>query len=164
MQFTCYHIYIYTTFTGHYVYIYDPSWSWSYGSWIYIYLCNQCLSPPLTLWVRTPPRWGVLDTTLCDQVCQWFAARRWFSPSTHVSSTNKTDHYDITEILLKVALNTITQTLTPIKTLVFSFFISILIICLYKHLTLSLPGKKSLKIPNFGKGVIRSRQSKIPKG
>jgi len=22
-----------------------PSWSWSYGSWIYDYLCNQCLSP-----------------------------------------------------------------------------------------------------------------------
>jgi hypothetical protein len=27
------------------------SWSWSYGSWIYNYMCNQCLSP-LTLWVR----------------------------------------------------------------------------------------------------------------
>ena len=26
--------------------------SWSYGSWIYNYLCNQCLSP-LMLWVRT---------------------------------------------------------------------------------------------------------------
>ena len=24
---------------------YGPSWSWSYGSWIYNYLCNQCLSP-----------------------------------------------------------------------------------------------------------------------
>jgi len=22
-----------------------PSWSWSYGSWIYNWLCNQCLSP-----------------------------------------------------------------------------------------------------------------------
>jgi len=21
------------------------SWLWSYGSWIYNYLCNQCLSP-----------------------------------------------------------------------------------------------------------------------
>jgi hypothetical protein len=29
---------------------------------------------------------------------------------TPVSSTNKTDHHDITEILLKVALNTIKQT------------------------------------------------------
>ena len=28
-------------------------WSWSYDSWIYNYLCNQCLSL-LTLWVRTP--------------------------------------------------------------------------------------------------------------
>jgi hypothetical protein len=31
----------------------------------------------------------------------------WFSP---VSSTNKTDRHDITEILLKVALNTINPT------------------------------------------------------
>jgi len=29
-----------------------PSWSWSYGSWIYNYLCNQCRSP-IKLWVRT---------------------------------------------------------------------------------------------------------------
>ena len=35
---------------------------------------------------------------------------RWFSPDTLVFSTNKTDRYDITEILLKVALNTITIT------------------------------------------------------
>jgi hypothetical protein len=28
------------------------SWSWSYGSWIYNYLCNQYLSP-LKLWVQT---------------------------------------------------------------------------------------------------------------
>ena len=27
-------------------------WSWLYGSWIYNYLCNQCLSP-LKLWVWT---------------------------------------------------------------------------------------------------------------
>ena len=32
----------------------------------------------------------------------------WFSPGTLVSSTNKTDHHDITEILLKVAFSTIT--------------------------------------------------------
>jgi len=29
------------------------SWSWSYGSWIYNYLCNQFLSP-ITLWVWIP--------------------------------------------------------------------------------------------------------------
>ena len=54
---------------------------------------------------------GVLDTTLCDQVCQWLAVGRWSSPDTLVSSTNKTGH-DITEILLKVTLNTITHALT----------------------------------------------------
>ena len=62
-----------------YIYTKGPSWSWSYGSWIYTYLCNQFLSP-LTLWVRTPIRRGVLDTTLCDKVGQWLAAGRWFSP------------------------------------------------------------------------------------
>jgi hypothetical protein len=35
---------------------------------------------------------------------------QWFSPGIPVSSTNKTDRHDITEILLKVALNTIKQT------------------------------------------------------
>jgi hypothetical protein len=34
-------------------------------------------------------------------------ALNWLSP---VSSTNKTDHHDITKILLKVELNTITLT------------------------------------------------------
>jgi hypothetical protein len=32
----------------------------------------------------------------------------WFSPGTPVSSTNEIDCHDITDILLKVALNTIT--------------------------------------------------------
>jgi hypothetical protein len=53
---------------------------------------------------------GVLDTTLCDKVCQCLATSRWFSPSTPNSSTNKTNCHDIAEILLKVALNTITLT------------------------------------------------------
>jgi hypothetical protein len=35
---------------------------------------------------------------------------QWFSPGTPVSSTNKTDRNDITEILLKVVLNTPNQT------------------------------------------------------
>jgi len=58
-----------------------PSRSWSCGSWIYNYLCNLCISP-LKLWVRIPFRRGVLNTTLCDTVCQWLATRRWFSPRT----------------------------------------------------------------------------------
>ena len=54
---------------------------------------------------------GVLDTTLCDNVCQLLVTGRWFCPGTPVSSTNKTDRHDIAEIFLKVAL--ITITLTP---------------------------------------------------
>ena len=71
----------------------------------FLYLCNQCLSP--LKWVWIPLRWGVLDTTLCNKVCQWLAAGWWFSVG---SSTNPADRHDITEILLKVALNTINQT------------------------------------------------------
>ena len=71
-------------------------------------LYNQHLvkfSKYLTCWVRLPPR--ARCTTLRDIVCQWLATGRWFSPGPRVSSTNTTDCYDITEILLKVALNTI---------------------------------------------------------
>jgi hypothetical protein len=39
----------------------------------------------------------------------------WFSPGSLVSSSNKTDLHDITEILLKVVLNTITQTLKSLQ-------------------------------------------------
>jgi hypothetical protein len=34
----------------------------------------------------------------------------WFSPGPPVSSAKKTDRHDLTEILLKVALNTTKQT------------------------------------------------------
>jgi hypothetical protein len=87
-----------------------PSWLWSYGSWIYNYLCNGCLSP-LT-WVRMSITLGVLNTTLSNKVCQWLAASLWFSPGIPVSSTKKTDCHDIAEIMLKVALNIIALTLT----------------------------------------------------
>ena len=53
--------------------------------------------------------WDALDTALCDKVCQWLATGRWFPPGTPVSSTNKTDLHDTAEILLKVALSTITS-------------------------------------------------------
>ena len=61
------------------------------------------------LWVWIPCRRGVLDTTLCDKVCQWLATGQWFSSVTLVSSTNKIDRHDTIEILLKMALNTITH-------------------------------------------------------
>jgi hypothetical protein len=73
---------------------------WSYGSWFHKYLCNQCLSP-LMLWVRTPFMgrctwynilWSSLSVT-CDM--------------SMVFSTNKTDHHNLAEILLKEVLSTI---------------------------------------------------------
>ena len=88
----------------------------------YCYLHNNFITKfglPLTLWVRNPLRRGVLDTISCDKVCQWLAAGRWFSPGTPLSSNNKTDRHDITEIMLKVALNTITLTLLPTSETVF---------------------------------------------
>ena len=78
------------------------SWSWTYGSWIYDYLCNQYLTP-LMLWFESYSN----DTTLCDKVRQWLVIGQCFSLGTPVSSTNKTD-CRISKILLKVALNTIT--------------------------------------------------------
>jgi hypothetical protein len=59
------------------------------------------------MFLSTCSWWGVFHTTLCDKVRQWLATGRWFSPGTLFSFTNKTDRYDITEILLKVTLNTI---------------------------------------------------------
>ena len=54
------------------------SWSWSYGSWINNYLCNQCLSP-LMLWVRTLfmvryTRYNIMWWFVGDlwQVCSFF--------------------------------------------------------------------------------------------
>ena len=73
------------------------------------YLCNQCLSL-MTLRFRIP-----LDKTLCHKVCQRLATVQWFSSGTPVSSTNKTDRDDITEILLKVAFSTITLTIGTLK-------------------------------------------------
>ena len=81
-------------FATHYLYYFKllsvcRSWPWSDGSWIYNYLCNQCLSP-LMLWVWISIR--ARCTTLCDKVCQWLATDQWFSSGPPVFSTNKTDH------------------------------------------------------------------------
>ena len=52
--------------------------------------------------------WGVQHYMI--KFCQWLATGRWFTLGPPDSSTNKTDHHDITEILLKVTLNTTKQT------------------------------------------------------
>jgi hypothetical protein len=46
-----------------------------------------------------------------DQVYQLLAHGRWFSPGSLASFTTKTGRHDIAEILLKVALNTINQSI-----------------------------------------------------
>jgi hypothetical protein len=53
----------------------------------------------------------MLSTADID-VIHW---KKWFSPGTPVSSTNKTNHHNIAKILLKVALSTITLTLKEKK-------------------------------------------------
>ena len=48
------------------------------------------------------------NTTICNKVCQWIATGWWCSLGNPDYSTIKTDRHVITEILLKVVLNTIT--------------------------------------------------------
>jgi hypothetical protein len=50
-----------------------------------------------------------------DKVYQLLAHGPWFSPGTPASSTTKTGHHDIAELLLKVALNTINQSIDQFK-------------------------------------------------
>ena len=82
-----------------------PPLLWLYGSWINNCICNQWLSP-LTLWVGVPVQRGVLDTTLCDEVYRWLHSGG-ILPVLRFPSPIKLSH-DIAEILLKVALNTLT--------------------------------------------------------
>jgi hypothetical protein len=49
----------------------EPSWPWSYGNWIYYYLCSQCLSP-LTLWVRISIKAGAPSGFLWVRVTRSF--------------------------------------------------------------------------------------------
>ena len=62
-------------------------------------------------WEFKPCSWrDVLDTTLCDKFYQWLTTGLWFYSGTLVSFTNKTDRHNIADLLLKVALNTLTLT------------------------------------------------------
>ena len=84
---------------------------------------------------------SLLDTILCDKVCQWLSTSQWFSPDIPVSSTNKTDCYDFTEILLKVVLNTITHTLSLNK----KFYLCLIFLhtCTSVHARIKLLCKES---------------------
>ena len=85
----------------------QSEWAVVGGSWVYNYLCNQCLSP-LMLWVRIQLRRGVFDTILYDKVCQWLATGRWFSTCTPVSlhQSNWPPIYRYNWNIAEVALNT----------------------------------------------------------
>jgi len=58
-----------------------------------------------------------------EKVYQLLAHGRWFSPGTLASSTTKTGRHDITEILLKVALNTINP--NPSKSVTIGYYVVI---------------------------------------
>ena len=77
--------------------MWGPSWfwSWSYGSWVYNSLCNQCLST-LNLWVWIPLMAKWIQYIML-KVCHGPATGLWFSPPIKLTT-------HITEILLKVAL------------------------------------------------------------
>ena len=71
----------------------------------YIFTCGNTISDnpaaaSLPTFTYMPLRLGVLDIALCNKVCQWLAAGSWFSSGTPVSSSNKSDIHDVTEILL----------------------------------------------------------------
>ena len=71
------------------------------------------LQNKLKLWVRMRIMAGCTRYNFVIK----FATGLWFSLGTLISSINKTDRHNIAEILLKVALNTISLTLT--STIVF---------------------------------------------
>jgi hypothetical protein len=77
-------------------------------SWIY-----NCLSPR-TFWVRITLRRGIVDTTLCDKVCQWLAAGRWFSPGTRFADDSSSFNQSICCVDI-APLKRTNRLLTPIK-------------------------------------------------
>jgi hypothetical protein len=88
-------------YTNVYYCSYGPSWSWSCGSWIYNYLCNQCFTTNVVDSTRAEMYWIHSLSVTYDKSVVF--------PGHTISSTNKTDRPDINEILLKVVLNTTTQ-------------------------------------------------------
>jgi hypothetical protein len=101
------------------------------------YLCNWCLSP-LTLSVRIPIRLGVLDTILCDKVCQWLLEGHLFSPGTPVSSTNETGHHDIAEIFLIVVINTLILTLIFLSVKCLVFYLNFFLLSILCYIMMSI--------------------------
>ena len=85
------------------------------------YLIEKNFISPLMLFVSLNLAHG--NMYLIQHYVIKFVSDLWwvggFSQGTPVSSTNKTDRHDIVEILLKVALNTMTLTLNLLEDLIF---------------------------------------------
>ena len=83
------------------------SWSWLYGSWIYNYLMQSV--PITTKFVISNTAHGELYSI--QHVIKLVRVLRQLVSCRYTGlTTNKTDHHDITDILLKLALNTTNQT------------------------------------------------------
>ena len=96
----------------------EPLRSWSYGSMIYNYLCNQYISP-LTFWARIPfmarcTSYNIIWSSV-SVTCGGSLVFSGYS----LSPTYKNDRHDITKILLKMALCTITLAPYPMKIALF---------------------------------------------
>ena len=67
-----------------------PSWSWSYGRWIYNYLCNQCLSTlklfVWTLFMSRSTRYDIIWNSL-SKTCG-FLQVPWFHPPIKLITDN----------------------------------------------------------------------------
>jgi hypothetical protein len=74
---------------------------WSFGSWIYNYLWNRFLSP-LTLWLRIHCGEVYSIQHYVINFVSYLRHLGGFLLVLPISSNNKTNRHDITEILLKV--------------------------------------------------------------
>ena len=104
-------------------------------------------------------------------MCQWLTTGPWFSLGPPVTSTNINDHHDRTEILLKVALNTMNHHLkwsfifiylthdlclalckSKIRLFYFYFF-SFLLFCIYLFIYFRMNRKHDRELGIFYKEV-----------
>jgi hypothetical protein len=99
------------------LYIQGPSWSWWYCRLdLQIHMQSVHITTKVVSSIPTHGEVYSILYILAIKVCQWPPTGGWFSLGSPVSSTNKTDHHDISDKLLKVVLNTITMTLPNINT------------------------------------------------
>jgi hypothetical protein len=87
-------IYIHFFDSKQFIYTLGSSWSWSYGSWIYNYMCNQCRTTKV---VNSNPAHGEVYS-MQHYVIQFVSG---FLLVLRFPSPNRTDRHDITDILLK---------------------------------------------------------------